>query len=77
MLSETDVHERLSRDHPRVVVVLDHLAGQVTPYSGHGWTVFNDWLDAAYGKHFAKRPDSMPIVSIDAIREAIFPACKL
>lgn len=77
MVADTGVRDRLLGKHPEAVLALDYLAGQKEPFVGRGWTVFNDWLDVAYCRHFAKRPMAVPYVPIEKIRESVFPACRL
>ena len=72
------VRERLLKETPAVVETLDFLAGQMKPYpDGWGWSAFNDWLDLAYKRHYQKRPESITLVSIEKIREAVFPASRV
>lgn len=75
MVREENIRVRLSQNKPSCLLALDYLAGKMAPYEdGHGWTVFNDWLDRAY-RHFEKRPPTVPFVSLEAIRVAVFPGC--
>ena len=66
----------LAHEYGDIVPLLDYLAGRMKPYDGHGWTVFNDWLDTAYWRYFDRRPERVALVTLDAIRVAVFPGCK-
>lgn len=67
--------ERIKRDHPDASRVLDHLATVMKEYENHGWTVFSDWLDAVVPKAVRNNwTESLPRISIDTLRQAVFPA---
>jgi len=76
MVNEVNVRERVGRENCDIVPLLDYLAGRMKPYDGHGWTVFNDWLDTAYWRYFDRRPERVALVTLGAIRVAVFPGCK-
>ncbi len=66
---------RIKRDHPDAYRVLDHFATVMKEYEDHGWTVFNDWLDAVAPKAARNNwPESLPRISVDKLRKVVFPA---
>lgn len=76
MIKETGIRDRLIRENPNALKLLDYLATRKKPYDdGVGWTVFNDWLDDSF-KFVDKRPEDVPFVDRGQIREAVFPACR-
>lgn len=67
--------ERIGREYPEAAKLLDFLASRMEPYTGSGWTVFNDWLDECYRRGFfgRKRPAEIPFVPPDKMRDIVFP----
>jgi hypothetical protein len=77
MLEEVGVRERIQRESPECVQLLDFFASRMRPFDGLGWTTFNDWLDRCYRKYTSTRelPPKIRLLPQDKIRQIVFPAC--
>lgn len=75
MVAEIGVRERVSREAPDAVVLLDFLAKHVKPYKEVGWTSFSDWVLEAdrRGLLDRKRPAEVPFVSAHRLLDTVFP----
>ena len=79
MINEKGVRERIASESPDALRILDYLQSKVRPYKEIGWTSFNDWLDKCYfsKKRFMdNRPENIKYVSLDDMRDIVFPACR-
>ena len=76
MLEEVGVRERLERESPGIPPILDHLQTLFPCFGGTGWTVFNDWLEAAWRRAEIHWPNGIPHVSLSNVRTAVFELNK-
>jgi len=81
MLAEDGARERIQRERPEAVQLLDYFETRLRPFTnGTGWTVFNDWLDQCYfdrkGTPRPWPPKEVPFVGLDDMRRLVFPASR-
>lgn len=77
MLAENGARQRIERESPDAIKILDYLQSKVKVFEEVGWTAFNDWLDQCYRKKYMeRRPTGIPYISLDGIRCIVFPSAR-